>query len=84
VRHWYEKDKLIDVDPRKVPHLDDEKLKIYSTGYRHLAYCQEETMGVKVMLDMPGHITENNKNGDMHDALYLQAKAWVKGEYIKF
>lgn len=84
VRHWYEKDKLIPVDPRKVPRLDDEKLKQYPTGYKYLAYCQEATMGVKVMLDMPGHIREKNKNGEMHDLLYWQAKAWVEGGDVQF
>ena len=84
VRHWYEKDKLIPVDPRKVPRLDDERLKRYPTGYKYLAYCQEETMGVKVMMDMPGHIREKNRNGEMHDALYLQAKAWVDGDTVLF
>ncbi|KAK5293094.1 hypothetical protein LTR16_001772 [Cryomyces antarcticus] len=54
VRHWYEKDKLIPINPAKVPTLDEEKLQGFPTGYRYLAYCQEATMGVKVMLDMPG------------------------------
>ena len=36
-----------------------------------------------VILDIPGHIREKNRNGDMHDALYLQAKAWVNGENVK-
>jgi hypothetical protein len=83
VRHWYEKDKLIPVDPRKVPRLDDEKLMRFPSGYRYLAYCQEETMGVKVMLDMPGHRREgDNANGKKHDMLYWQVKAWVEGENI--
>jgi hypothetical protein len=83
VRHWYEKDKLIPVDPSKVPRLDDEKLKGYPTGYRYLAYCQETALSVKVMMDMPGRIGEKNINGQMHDALYLQAKAWVDGENLQ-
>jgi hypothetical protein len=53
VRHWYEKDKLIPVDPRRIPTLDDTRLATYPVGYRYLAYCQETTMGVKVHLDMP-------------------------------
>jgi hypothetical protein len=53
VRHWYEKDRLIPVDPRKIPAMDDTKLATYPAGYRYLAYCQEATMGVKVMLDLP-------------------------------
>lgn len=83
VRHWYEKDKLIPVNPAKVPQLDEEKLKGYPSGYRYLAYCQEETMGVKVLLDLPGHRRENdNANGKKHDLLYWQAKQWLDGESI--
>jgi hypothetical protein len=84
IRHWYEKDKLIPVDPRRVPRLDDDKLRGYPTGYRYLAYCQEATMGVKVKVDMPGHNREKNNNGEMHDLLYWQAKAWVEGEQVDF
>lgn len=82
-RHWYEKDKLIPVDPRRVPRLDEEKLKTYPNGYRYLAYCQEATMGVKVKMDMPGHRRDNdNVNGQKHDLLYWQCKKWVEGEEI--
>lgn len=83
VRHWYEKDKLIPVNPGKVPKLDEKKLGKYPTGYRYLAYCQEETMGIKVILDLPGHRREGaNINGQKHDLLYRQAKDWVEGKNI--
>jgi len=83
VRHWYEKDKLIPVDPRKVPKLDDEKLKELPSGYRYLAYCQEATMGVTVMKDMPGHRRESDSAcGKKHDALYWQCKKWLEGEDV--
>lgn len=83
VRRWYEKDKLIAVDPRRVPELDDEKLKTYPVGYRYLAYCQEVTMGFKVMLDMPGHRREgDNANGRKHGVLYWPCKNWVEGEDV--
>jgi len=45
VRHWYEKDKLIPVNPAKVPVVDEAKLETYPQGYKCLAYCQELTMG---------------------------------------
>ncbi len=32
VRHWYEEDKLIPVNPARVPELDEEKLKGYPAG----------------------------------------------------
>jgi hypothetical protein len=80
VRHWYEKDKLIPVNPAKVPKLDEDKLNGFPSGYRYLAYCQEATMGVKVLLDMPGHRRENdNVNGKKHDLLYWQSKQWLDG-----
>jgi hypothetical protein len=83
VRHWYEKDKLIAVNPAKVPVLDEERLKGYPVGYRYLAYCQEETMGVKVMRDMPGHRRESGTvNGRKHDELYCLCKKWVEGEEV--
>jgi hypothetical protein len=78
VRHWYEKDKLVPVDPRKIPALDDEKLNTFPKGYRYLAYCQETTMGVKVKLDMPLH--RNQGIGKEHDTLYWQIKRWLEGE----
>jgi hypothetical protein len=85
VRHWYEKDKLIPVNPTKIPVLDEAKLQSFPSGYRYLAYCQEATMeGVKVMRDMPGHRREGgNPNGLKHDELYWQAKSWVEGREIK-
>ena len=83
VRHWYEKDKLIPVNPGRVPQLDAKRLEGYPTGYRYLAYCQEQTMGVKVLLDLPGHRREGgNVNGKKHDLLYWQAKNWVEGKDI--
>ncbi|KAJ6455449.1 PEP2-like protein [Mycena sanguinolenta] len=78
VRHFYEKDKLIPVDPRRIPAIDDEKLGKFPDGYRYLAYCQEECMpGIKVKLDMPGI------RGAEHDLLLRQAKAWLDGEAIE-
>ncbi|KAF8194352.1 hypothetical protein K438DRAFT_1827830 [Mycena galopus ATCC 62051] len=78
VRHFYEKDKLIPVDPRHIPVIDDKKLRNFPEGYRFLAYCQEECMpGIKVKRDMPGI------RGEEHDLLLSQAKAWLEGESIE-
>ncbi|KAH8664489.1 hypothetical protein BX600DRAFT_413674 [Xylariales sp. PMI_506] len=84
VRHWYEKDKLIATNPGVFPKLDQEKLKTYPDGYKYLAYCQELTMGVTVLKDMPGHRRHaGTPNGDKHDLLYAQGKAWVEGEDVE-
>ena len=71
---------MIPVNPAKVPVLEEKRLAGYPSGYRFLAYLQEETMGVKVLLDMPGHRREGGSAcGQKHDLLYWQAKKWVEG-----
>jgi hypothetical protein len=48
---------------------------------------QEETMGVKVLRDLPGHRREKatgSVNGEKHDLLYWQAKEWVEGGDVKW
>jgi len=81
---------LIPVDPSRVPSLDQDHLQTFPSGYRYLAYCQEISMGVKVLRNMPGHNRENGvrggsrEAGEKHDLLYWQAKAWVEGEDISF
>lgn len=83
VRHWYEKDKLIPINPNKVPKIDEAKLETYPQGYKCLAYCQELTMGVTVSKDMPGHRRHaGTASGEKHDLLYRQAKDWLDGNDI--
>ncbi|KAI7186739.1 hypothetical protein KC363_g6400 [Hortaea werneckii] len=83
VRHWYEKDKLLPVNPTKVPNIDEAKLETYPQGYKCLAYCQELTMGVEVAKDMPGHRRHvGTASGEKHDLLYRQANGWLNGENV--
>ncbi|KAL1849490.1 hypothetical protein Plec18170_007397 [Paecilomyces lecythidis] len=83
VRHWYEKDKMIPVNPAKFPSVDEEKLKTYPPGYKYLAYWQEAIMGVTVLMDMPGHRRHvGTPNLEKHDELYWNAKKWLEGEPI--
>ncbi|KAK1700961.1 PEP2-like protein [Colletotrichum godetiae] len=83
VRHWYEKDKVIPCNPSKFPKIDEERLVAFPPGYKYLAYFQELTMGVKVLLDMPGHRRHvGTVNLEKHDLLYWQAKEWLKGKAI--
>jgi hypothetical protein len=80
VRHWYEKDKLIPINPAKFPILNEAKLETYPQGYKCLAYCQELTMGVTVSKSMPGHRRDvGTASGKEHDLLYRQAKDWLDG-----
>lgn len=84
VRHWYEKDKVIPANPARYPAMDEERLKKYPPGYRYLAYWQEYTMGVSVLLDMPGHRRHvGTVNLEKHDLLYWLAKKFLEGEDIE-
>ncbi len=49
----YELDRVAPVHPTQVPKLDDELLKSFPVGYRHLAYLQTK-LGFKVYNDLPG------------------------------
>lgn len=83
VRHWYEKDKLIPVNPAKVPELDEKRLQSYPPGYRYLSYCQEVTLRLQVKKDLPGHRREGDSlNKEMHDKLLWQCKEWLDGEAV--
>lgn len=48
---FYEKDRAIPVDPRRIPHFDDDKLASFPEGYRYLAYGQ--SAAYKIKLDLP-------------------------------
>jgi hypothetical protein len=69
----YEKDRLDPVDPAAKLALDQDLLKSFPEGYRHLAYLQSK-IGYKVKPDMPGI------EGRELDALYARGARWLKGE----
>ena len=71
----YEKDRLDPVDPSAKLTLDQELLKRFPEGYRHLAYLQTR-IGYKVKPDMPGI------DGSELDALYARGKAWLAGKSL--
>ncbi|KAK1820217.1 Vacuolar protease A [Friedmanniomyces endolithicus] len=86
VRHWYEKDKLIPVNPNKVPKLEEVELEKHPYGYRYLSYCWLTEYGIKLSDDLPGHLREGEStvSGRAHDKLYMQCKTWVEGGSIDF
>ena len=69
----YEKDRLDPVDPAAKLSLDQDLLKRFPEGYRHLAYLQTR-IGYKVKPDMPGI------DGPELEALYARGKAWFAGK----
>jgi hypothetical protein len=71
----YEKDRLDPVDPSAKLTLDQNLLKKFPEGYRHLAYLQTK-IGYKVKPDMPG------LDGPELDALYAKGTAWLKGKKL--
>ena len=72
----YEKDRMDPVDPGKLLPLDQELLKRFPEGYRHLAYLQSN-IGYKVKTDMPG------LKGPEVEALYARGKKWLAGGPIE-
>lgn len=68
----YEKDRLDPVDPSAKLSLDQDVLKNFPEGYRHLAYLQHK-IGYKVKTDMPGI------EGPELDALYARGARWLSG-----
>ena len=68
----YEKDRFDPVDPAAKVSLDQDLLKRFPEGYRHLAYLQTK-IGYTVKPDMPGI------DGAPLDALYAAGKNWLSG-----
>jgi hypothetical protein len=71
----YEKDRIDPVDPAAKLVLDQNLLKSFPEGYRHLAYLQSK-IGYKVKTDMPGI------EGPELDRLYARGARWLKGEAL--
>ncbi len=68
----YEKDRLDPLDPAADLKLDQDLLRGFPEGYRHLAYMQTE-IGYAVKRDMPG------LRGPEVEALYRRGRAWLEG-----
>jgi hypothetical protein len=71
----YEKDRLDPVDPSTKLTLEQDLLKRFPEGYRHLAYLQTK-IGYKVKPDMP------SLEGPEVDQLYARGARWLSGEAI--
>jgi hypothetical protein len=71
----YEQDRFDPVDPAAKVSLDQDLLKRFPEGYRHLAYLQTK-IGYTVKPDMPGI------EGPELDALYARGARWLKGEAL--
>jgi hypothetical protein len=69
----YEKDRMDPVVPGAVLNLDQQVLRRFPEGYRHLAYLQVQ-VGYPVKATMPG------LRGPEVEALYARGAAWLTGE----
>jgi hypothetical protein len=76
---------MVPVIPGQFPKIDEDKLNAYPRGYKCLSYCQELTMGVEVLKDMPGHAQQDGGTvmGGKHNELYEMSKKWVEGGDIE-
>ena len=69
----YEKDRVDPIDPSAVLVIDQEALKDYPEGYKHLAYIQTQ-IGYQVKMDMP------QLKGLEVEALYQKGEDWLNGK----
>lgn len=68
----YERDRMDVVDPALSVRLDDASLRSFPSGYRHLAYAQEQ-VGYSVMHGLPG------LTGNATSKLYEEGADWLAG-----
>lgn len=73
----YEKDRMDPVDPGMRLQLDQDLLKQFPNGYRHLAYLQSR-LGFKIKRDMP------ELTGPIVQALYRRGDKWLNGDASAF
>ncbi|KAI9741734.1 MAG: hypothetical protein M1834_000120 [Cirrosporium novae-zelandiae] len=76
VKLIYAKDKMIPVDPLRLPKIDRAELEKYPEGYQYLSYGQAY-LGHPILMGLP------ERNGTAHDELYEAGAAWLKGESVK-
>jgi hypothetical protein len=69
----YEKDRVDPIDPSAVLVIDQEALKNFPEGYKHLAYIQTQ-IGYQVKMDMP------QLKGPEVEALYQKGEDWLNGK----
>ncbi|PYH94598.1 hypothetical protein BO71DRAFT_226221 [Aspergillus ellipticus CBS 707.79] len=73
----YEKDKLVPVDPTRIPRIDHEALAAEPKGYQFLAYGMRR-LGYPVKPNLPQLF------GKERDELYNQMVVWLDGKNIEF
>ena len=69
----YEKDRLDPVDPAARLELDQEVLRRFPEGYRHLAYLQTKNGFTVERTSLPG------LRGEVVEQLYALGRAWLHG-----
>lgn len=69
----YEKDRVDPIDPKANLSIDQEVLKDFPEGYKHLAYIQTQ-IGYQVKMDMP------ELKGAVVQQLYVKGKNWLQGK----
>ncbi|KAI9667092.1 MAG: hypothetical protein M1831_001269 [Alyxoria varia] len=72
---FYEKDKLIPVDGKTVPHFPQEELDKYPEGYKYLGAAQAK-LGHQVLTDLP------NGNNEGFFKMYEAMEDWLMGKEV--
>lgn len=69
----YEKDRVDPIDPQAQLIIDQEALKDFPNGYKHLAYIQTQ-IGYNVKMDMP------ELKGTAIEQLYIKGHQWLNAQ----
>ncbi|EXJ74278.1 uncharacterized protein A1O5_02574 [Cladophialophora psammophila CBS 110553] len=75
VKLFYEKDRVVPVDGKTVPHFPKEELDKYTEGYQYLAAAQN-SLGHPILNDLP-----NAGNQGFFD-MYKAMADWLQGQEI--
>lgn len=75
VKLFYEKDKMISVNGKDVPHFPQEELDKYTEGYKYLGAAQN-SLGHAILKDLP-----NANNQGWYD-MYSAMADWLQGKEI--
>ena len=71
----YEKDRVDSIDPQANLSIDQQALKDFPEGYKHLAYIQTQ-IGYQVKMDMP------ELKGVAVQQLYSKGEDWLQGKSL--
>jgi hypothetical protein len=72
----FDKDKMVPVNPGRQVTIPEDETRKYPSGYRYLAWCEENISKTPPKMDL-------NSHGPERDILYAKIKDWLDGKEVK-